>query len=120
MYTLKLGLWERIQLNMCLPRNVPWVEMEQLVRILKTIALSDEEKDSIGFEEIKVQAKQGGILDALSWDTKKLAALENLREFKFKAADFARLKADADAWALWPTDERSLALKAKMEAAVED
>ncbi len=121
MYTLELGLWERIRLNMCLPRNALLSEMEQLLRIMNFIALTDEEKDSIEFDKTRIQTQAGDVIDMLNWNAKKLSEQDRgLTEIKFPAADFARLKKCADAWTKWPLDERSLALKAKMEAVQED
>lgn len=123
MYILKLGLWERIQLNLCLPRDTSWVDLEQLVRISKVIGLTDEEKKSIDFQKVIVQTHQG-TLTTEAWDGDKLSEMENLQEFKLKAVDFLRLKKDADARVNWPRvdelGEQSLALKVKMEAAQED
>ncbi len=121
MYTLELGLWERIQLNMCLPRNAPLSEMEQLLRIMNLIALTDEEKKSIEFGKTRVQTQAGDVIDMLNWDAKKLAKQDkSLTEIKFPAADFVCLKQCADGWPKWPLDEQSLALKEKMEAVQED
>lgn len=118
MYNLELGLWERLQLNICLPRDAPWSEMEQLVRISKVLELADKEKVSIGFTDITINTLQG-TFGTKTWDNDKLVEVENLQPVTLKAADFARLKKDADARTNWPRDERALALKAKMEAAVE-
>lgn len=119
MFTLELGLWERLQLNICLPRDAPWAEMEQLVRISKAVGLTDEEEDAIGLVDITINTLQG-TFGTKTWDNDKLAKVENVQTIKLKAADFARLKKDADARQNWPRGERALALKAKMEAAQED
>lgn len=119
MYTLELGIWERLQLNICLPRDAPWSEMEQLVRISKVIGLTDKEKDAIGLVDIKINTLQG-TFGTKTWDVDKLAKAETSQTIKLKAVDFMRLKKDADARTNWPREEQSLTLKAKMESAVED
>lgn len=118
MYTLELGLWERLQLNICLPRDAPWAEMEQLVRISKAVGLTNDEEVSIDFNVVRVQTAQGTI-EGKTWDNDKLTKMENLQTIKLKAADFLRLKKDADTRPNWPRGDRSLALKTKMEAAQE-
>ncbi len=119
MYNLRLGLWERLQLGICLPRDAPWSEMEQLVRISKTLGLTDEEETAIGLEAIVLNTFQGTITTT-KWDDAKLTMAENVQEFAFPAADFERLKKDASARANWPRDERSIVLKKKFDDAVED
>lgn len=122
MYNLKLDLWERIQLEECLPRDASWSEMEQLVRISKLLSLTDEEKLSIDYKTVKVQTHQGA-MEGKAWDNDKMARIEQT-EIKLKVVDFERLRKAANARTNWPrTDNaglRVLALKAKFDAAVED
>lgn len=119
MYNLELGLWERLQLNLCLPRDANWQEMEQLVRISKALALTNEENESIGLETVRVPT-QHGTIETKSWDEEKLSQAENIQTVTLKAVDFECLKKHAGGRTNWPRGEESLVLRGKFESAVED
>jgi hypothetical protein len=119
MYTLKLGLWERIQLDICLPRNAPLAEIRQLLRIMDVLALTDGEKESIGFENAIARTTQGQEFETVVYDEKKISSAES-KPFSLETEDFNKLKALILARLNWPRDHRTIDLQDKIEAAVED
>jgi len=119
MYNLELGIWERLQLNLSLPRDTTWAEMEQLVRISNAVDLTDAEGKSIGLETMRVATARGTI-ETKTWDEEKLAKAESIQTVTLKATDFECLKKHAAERASWPTGDESLVLREKFESAVED
>lgn len=119
MYTIELTAWERIQLDIALPRNATWTEFEQLLKIADALALSDDEEKAIDYQVQTARTVQGQEFDAMTWDNAKVASLAPVH-VKLESADFDKLKKSAEARTNWPRDRRSVALKAKFESAVED
>lgn len=120
MYKLNLTKWDRLQANLCLPRNGPLGDVEQLLRIMDATALTEGEKDSVGYTDLPVQT-QGGMVTLPVWEPAKMDKDTEEIEVSLKGVDFEKLKKLANQRQNWPTtDLRTLTFKRKIDAAVED
>ena len=119
MYTLELSIWERIQLDICLPRNAQLDKIEQLLRIMDAITLTADEKTSINFRIEKYETPQGPF-DIRRWDDEELAAKEHDSIIKIETEDFIVLKKATATRPAWPTDLRTVTLREKIDSAQED
>ena len=119
MYTLSLTLWERVQLDLCLPRNAPLADIEQLLRIMDNIGLTNEDKACIDFDVREIDTQRGPA-DIRTWNDEKLSDSEYDSPIQFETEDFKVLKKNVAARQSWPTDLRTVTLKRKMDGVQED
>lgn len=121
MYRMQLTLWERLQLDLCIPRNAPLNEIRQLLRITDVLALSSEDKDAIGYTFSMVRSPAGPI-NIPEWNQEKLAELDDERDAQaidLESEDMKKLRQLAERREYWPTETRSIELKEKLKAAEE-
>jgi len=112
MKTLELTVWDRIQLDIAIPRNAPLDDIRVLLDILDKIRLSDEEKTAVNFQRIKI-ATQQGIVEAVDFD-RDAPTLGDVSSIEFENAELAKLREVANQRRTWPTQIEALELKDKL------
>lgn len=118
MYKLELTMWERIQLDITLPRNAPLSQIPQLLRIMDTIKLDASEKSSISYEIVDIETQRGTI-QSMQYDHEKITKAEHNKDVHIETEDFIVLKKCVMDRPNWPTEERSMILLDKIESAEE-
>jgi len=109
MKVLTLTTWERLELKNCIPRDAPLEKIEALLRLLKVLALSDEEQEAVGFRLETILTERGpGSLPV--WDKPDLTF-----ELEFETGDFGQLVELVNARREWPTMDGTLELKKKVD-----
>ena len=119
MYTLELTLWERLQLDLSLPRNAPLTEIKQLLRIMDTVAPTEEEKKAVDFALSDVMSS-GGMVTVPVWDTVKMDAMVGETPVKLESEDFRILQKCAKDRSSWPLALRTVDLQEKLDQSQED
>ena len=113
MKTLELTIWDRIQLDIAIPRNAPLDDIRVLLDILDKIRLTDEEKEAVGWQIIRVQTPQG---PAMITDFDESApALATASSIEFENAEVTKLCSIVKQRRNWPTQVETLELKARLD-----
>ena len=118
MYKLELTLWERVQLETTLPPNAPLGDIKQLLRIKDTIGLTLDEKKAIDWRIVTVETQQGAFAVPV-WDGAKIDAIIDKAEFEVESEDLRKLHSLVNERRVWPTEQRTLTLKDKLDNAKE-
>jgi hypothetical protein len=121
MYIVNLTLWDRLQLDLCIPRNAPIREIKQLLRIADVVAPTQEEWEAIGYTVVTVQS-QGGPVDIPNWTVNSLETWEMAHgpvAASFESEDMTKLRGLVGQRQTWPTDVRTLELQEKINNAEE-
>ena len=114
MKTLELTVWDRIQLDIAIPRNAPLDDIRVLLDILDKLRLSDDEKTAINFQRIKIPTQQG-IVEIADFD-EDAPTLSDASSVEFENAEFAKLREVANQRRNWPTRIEALELKDKLNS----
>lgn len=118
MYKINLTLWERVQLDMCIPRNAPLKEIPQLLRVMDAISPTDAEKSAIDYDYRTIQTPRGPI-QLSTWNEEKLEETSTIKGVKIETEDFKTLMKHVKD-AQWPTHIWTVELHNKLDAAKED
>ena len=106
MKTLKLTIWERLQLIQCIPAQDTVANIRRHLRLMDRLELSEDEKAEAGF----VVLPDG----SARWDA-RAGAVE--RAIDFEDADFDHLVSLVQRRNNWPTAQDILTLIDKIEQA---
>jgi hypothetical protein len=112
MRTVQLSVWDRIQIGLAIPRNAPLKEIRVLLDIDDKVRLSEEEKELVKLQELKIATSQG--IAVLTDFDESSAALWDSQSIEFENAECDKLKQIVSARTNWPTKPESLALQAKV------
>ena len=103
---LTLGIWERLELLKCIPRDAVMTEVSQLLRLVDVLQLTEAERETCNWQNFTVQGPQG--------PEKRAAFNEFETELEVDTADYEKLIQLARGRQKWPVDSQTIVLRKKL------